>query len=274
MRKRGIVSGVVLLVLLIGVVIAGVKLFQFSDKDARWERWMNELNTAVNTGNQAEANNLLSQLKNPDVATNESKQTPLMRLCQNYVSQEVSSSHALQLSTIKALLNRGANPNLRDIQGMTALTYELSAASRVDIIETLLVSGADPNLQSSLSSPLEYTINGSKESMKALLKHGAKIGNGKTRQGMPYLVFAAQIGDLELIQTLLAKGARINQEGAQHETALSEAAKNGKLEAVKLLVSRGADVNHKDSLKLTVLSQARLSGDTNLMSFLEKHGAK
>ncbi|MFM8813098.1 MAG: ankyrin repeat domain-containing protein, partial [Methylophilaceae bacterium] len=46
--------------------------------------------------------------------------------------------------SVKAILDTGANPNLRDIDGLTALMYA-TRKDKVEVVQLLLSKGADPN---------------------------------------------------------------------------------------------------------------------------------
>jgi len=57
------------------------------------------------------------------------------------------ASHVGNLEAVKYLINKGANPNIKNIDGWTALMFATDACY-TDVIEFLLKSGADPNIQS------------------------------------------------------------------------------------------------------------------------------
>ena len=48
------------------------------------------------------------------------------------------------LTTVKAMLNSGTDPNTRDLDGVTALMYA-ARKDNVEIVKALLAKGADPN---------------------------------------------------------------------------------------------------------------------------------
>ena len=75
----------------------------------------------------------------------------------------------------------------------------------------------------------------------ALLK-GANV-EAKDEREMTALIYAAELGRLEIVQVLLAKGALIDTKDPSGATALGRAALWGHLPIVEALISKGADVN-------------------------------
>ena len=79
---------------------------------------------------------------------------------------------------------------------------------------------------------------------------------------------ASQLGQLEIIRSLIARGADPNSENANKETPLFMASRNGKFETTQLLVENGADVNHPDSEKRTPLHEASENGHDSVAQLL------
>jgi|GEM_PF-3835812 len=73
-------------------------------------------------------------------------------------------------------------------------------------------------------------------------------------EGVTLLMIAAEIGDMNIIQSLLSKGALVDTHNKRYQTALYFAASAGKHEAVKALLAYGADSNgnpdHSDSVEI------------------------
>jgi len=57
------------------------------------------------------------------------------------------ASHVGNVEMVKYLINKGADPNVKNIDGWTALMFATDACY-TDVVEFLLKSGADPNIQS------------------------------------------------------------------------------------------------------------------------------
>jgi len=97
----------------------------------------------------------------------------------------------------------------------------------------------------------------------------------KRKQPEPSTRFhqASRTGDIKLLQSLIAKGANVNERDLNEWTPLHEAAHNGKIEAAELLISHGADVNVKDKDGWTPLFLAMPSGNKDLIALFVDNGA-
>jgi cytohesin len=111
---------------------------------------------------------------------------------------------------IKLLLEAGADPNVQDDEGCTAM-QNVSEAGSEGCVKLLLTSGADLNIHD-------------KKGISALEKASAK-------------------GSIDCVRLLLAAGADFNAQNTSGGTALQQASWAGSLECVKLLLESGADIN-------------------------------
>jgi ankyrin repeat protein len=76
--------------------------------------------------------------------------------------------------TIEYLLSRGADPDLKDRDGWTAL-MEAASKSHVDAVRMLLGSGADPNARNNRGwTALRTTARGNAEIIRLLKQAGAR----------------------------------------------------------------------------------------------------
>jgi hypothetical protein len=106
---------------------------------------------------------------------------------------------------------------------------------------------------------------------RLLLQHGAKP-NQRNDSGQTALGFAANAGDVALVDLLLRHGADIN--GGTAWTPLMDAAYNGWEEVVKLLIRKGADVNFHPRGYMTPLECAQGQGHTSIVAMLRRAGGK
>lgn len=89
------------------------------------------------------------------------------------------------------------------------------------------------------------------------------------------LLMATEAGDLEHMQTLLAKRVAINATNAQGWTPLHVAAAGGNVAVVELLLQHGADVNAVSHIGATPLDNAiTYSRSQGVANLLRQHGAE
>lgn len=123
-------------------------------------------------------------------------------------------------------------------------------------------------------------LEDAKENMTDLI-NTAKTGDvstvegasAKDDEGATALTAAAEAGDVDLVQKLLADGADVNSHDGDGWTALMSATAAGHRQIVELLLSAGADVNAKTNFGLTALMSAAGSGRTEVVELLVEKGA-
>jgi len=177
---------------------------------------------------------------------------------------------------IGAMLQKGADPNVRNHVGATALMWALEDVESVGL---LLDAGADANATSDYGrTPLVLAAaqSGAAPVVKLLLEHGAA-------PALQALVSASSRADAATVRILLAAGARDTGAaaiaalrsncrecleaiaGAQPIPPLRNALINllpapgpGNAEAIREAIDRGADVKVKDVRSRTVLMRAAI----------------
>jgi len=87
------------------------------------------------------------------------------------------------------------------------------------------------------------------------------------------LCYAASVGNLENIKSLLAVGANINIGDYDNRTALHVACGQDNLEVVLFLVSEGANINAQDKWGNTPLDESIMYNKTNISEQLKLMGA-
>lgn len=150
---------------------------------------------------------------------------------------------------VRARLAAGADPNQRGL-GVTPL-IEAVRAPNLDAVDALLSAGADANLLDAggrsalMYAAAAYDDPRATAIAERLLEAGADT-NLRTPDGttplLELLGQAPSTSALRLARTLIAAGADTNVVGTG-ETPLSLALARGWLEAVDLLLASGADVN-------------------------------
>jgi ankyrin repeat protein len=141
------------------------------------------------------------------------------------------------LEIVKALLARGANPNVQ-------LTKNLPGRSGMDSGDTTLDEGTTPLMRAARA--------GDAPVMLALLEKGAdpKL---TTKEGNTALMFAAGVGYRDK-----------NTRGSETEA----------LEALKVALGWGLDLDQTNTKGETALHGAALRGADSIVQFLVEHGAK
>ena len=179
------------------------------------------------------------------------------------------------------LLERGADPNVTDSTGMTALyaAVDMRAPANMmtrpephlrdsldalGIIQSLLAHGANPNLQ--LRKPI-------------IGRHQNLVGDGQLSDGTTALARAAKTADIPVMKALLDAGADPTLALANRTTtamiaAAGTAPEPKVLEAVTMLVEHGVDVNAFNANGQTVLHNAATRGQNSVIEYAAAKGAK
>lgn len=85
------------------------------------------------------------------------------------------------------------------------------------------------------------------------------------------LILAASAGHVNLVETLLNKGAEINATNTFGNTALMRAAKNGQTAIVTILLKHNANIHMRNDTKQTALMVADKKRYTEIVKLIEQH---
>ncbi|MDQ6706867.1 MAG: ankyrin repeat domain-containing protein [Acidobacteriota bacterium] len=183
--------------------------------------------------------------------------------CMNYWSARRTKSALISIGLVAVAW--AAEPNVSD-KFYTSIRQDDSAAVR-----QLLKDAADVNTPDGHgSTPLMFAAEvGSVNMMRELLAAGGDV-NAKNSFGATALMWCAD--SPERVKLLVEKGAAVNARSKVGRTPLIiAAAHSGNLETVRLLVSKGAALDARDELGNTPLHEAARANDMALISFfLEK----
>jgi ankyrin repeat protein len=136
------------------------------------------------------------------------------------------------------LIEKGADPNIRDSFGETALMYA-AGSGKMDMVTALLEKGADPNIKNNNGwSALWYAVR-NKNMVTALLEKGADP-NSRDNDGWTALIFAANHGIMDMVKLLVENGANVNLRANNGSTALSLAYDKGEMDIYRYLKEQGA----------------------------------
>lgn len=176
-------------------------------------------------------------------------------------SEYVDAFEIGDISLIKKLLNKGANINTINYEGSSALTLALKN-NRRDLAKFLIEKGINVNLIEltrgyadevfSKSAFIIATEQNDIEMMELLLKKGAKISYQKGCDESPLMV-ASEKNNLDAVLFLIEKGANVNERVGEYQTPLINAACYDAVAAIKILIEKGADIEAKSDSKTALL---------------------
>jgi ankyrin repeat protein len=177
---------------------------------------------------------------------------------------------------VRAMLGKGANPNIQNSRGETAL--DLANKKDLGPIARLLKKaggqeGPAGRSVAGLSESLVVAVSeGKVVRVQALLAKGADV-NARLAGGLTPLMVAAGKNRAATAVFLLAKGADLNIQDETGKTALFHAAGKGHLASVKVLVAKGAKLNLQTKNEETALAEAISEKHYDVALFLIKSGA-
>ncbi len=197
--------------------------------------------------------------------------------------QLLSAVMAGKKHLVKRLLKRGYSPNAKIVSGVSALEIAVQNGDHClakklikhkaninggvrgwtplmtaclqenqEMVTLLLLLGADIHATDDNGNCAMSEAFGNKIITNLLLKAGSSI-DAKNMDGNTCLMCAAQVGDRDLVEFYLSKGADVNMtnidsRGNVFGTALTLAVRNGHTNIVKLLLNSGADIHFRSSL--------------------------
>ncbi|MDQ3277423.1 MAG: ankyrin repeat domain-containing protein, partial [Bacteroidota bacterium] len=146
-------------------------------------------------------------------------------------------------------------------------TIRSGNATRLD---SLLKAGADPNASlDGYSALMSAALNGSKEEMELLIRHGADV-HYRNSDSITALWLA--VSDEEKARLLLAHGAKADVRSREGNTVLVKlAAIPGSAGLMQLLIEKGCNPRNSGPAN-DVMYNAALSGDTAILGLLIRQG--
>ncbi|XP_044147494.1 ankyrin repeat domain-containing protein 50-like [Bufo gargarizans] len=192
----------------------------------------------------------------------------------------MAAAYMSHFTVAELLLESGANVNACDLEGRSALAVAClcipTGQRHPQLVSVLLERGADPQLEDKegLTPLLVAAYEGQDEVAELLLEAGADPDRPGKDQMTPLLA-AASGGHAETVRVLLLWGASTDVTDQEGRSALllAAAAARGE-EAVRVLLHRGLNEIHQDHLGWTALHWAASEGRRAVCRTLIDGGAK
>ncbi len=226
--------------------------------------------------------------KNADVnASDKSGNTPLHLLVSALPAGSEADDSTNQMQLIKLLLEHKANPNIAADTGRAPLFIAVTGHRR-DAVQLLLDKGANPNardvngstalLSMIESSPIYQHDSKSvvAEIATMLLDKGADPNIRTRYNGESILMRALESSNKEMVASLLSRKADVNQPSPYSgNTPLMQAIESNSnaKEIVPLLLAAGADVKAKSNNGQSALKLATMRNEATLVELLKAKGA-
>ena len=178
------------------------------------------------------------------------------------------------VATVRRLLREGADVNLAQGDGMTAL-HRAAERGDVSLAEILLYAGANVDAGTRIGryTPLHVAARKGHEAMvKLLLGAGADASARTTRSGSTPLHLAAATGNGAIVSALVRAGADPDvREASWGQTPLVFAAAAGRVEAIRALLEAGADPGLASwSVDVVEREKADKASEKRLSQFLDE----
>jgi ankyrin repeat protein len=177
-----------------------------------------------------------------------------------------------QAQTVKALLDRGMDPNTLDPQGFPAPVQAARQQAWNSLDLLMQAKGVKLDARSKQGeTALMYAVRYNKRPVvEKLIAKGAEVN----QTGWTALHYAATFGHDDLVKLLLDQHAYIDAESPNKTTPIMMAARHGHITTVKLLLDEGADVKLKNDVGWTALDFAKKQGHKDIADGLAKRAER
>ncbi|GBN06654.1 Ankyrin-1 [Araneus ventricosus] len=218
------------------------------------------LHTAVLLGHLNIVKRLLELQTRKDInARNEVFSTPL----------EIASRKGY-CEIARLLLSNGADPNFSDDFPPLHFAVEMGDSEMVKI---LIKAGANSTLQMAGCSAIELAvINKNLDIMETLLELSKIYINYKGRNGHTLLHHAAVSGSIQIVKSLVDKGAAINGRDSTDAKPIHIAAKEGYQDIVEYFLIEGLDIDDRGENGWSLMHYAAAGNQSEICKFLIKNG--
>ncbi len=206
----------------------------------------------------------------PDALSNETELAPLN-------PKAVAAVETLRTGDSKAFMKAlAADPQLINARGPEGSTPFMYAALYGDasLLEQLLKKGANPNLKNDAGATALMWASTNLEKTRVLLAHGAEVNAASDEPRTPLMIAAGLPTGRPIVQLLLEHGAKLNPTSHpdSESSPLIQAALAADPEMMQLLIDRGADVKASATagLVLAITENCPKCADVLMRSNLDK----
>ena len=162
-------------------------------------------------------------------------------------------------------------PAPNDSEMMADVTVDAVTRGDANAVQELLDNGANTNMQSKgWPAPALAAQRGNLEVMNALVAAGADV-EVTVPSGATALIVAADAGQMECTASLLQAGARLDATRDDGATALHMAAARGLSDVAELLLDAGANPEVMDKKGVSPLAIASKNGYTDIVDNMVAH---
>lgn len=152
-----------------------------------------------------------------------------------------------RIENVKACLQRGSDPNACDNSGRPVLFFAISSGV-LDLVEWMIRAGASPSAADKNGlNALHWAIeSGNVDAALWIIRSGLVDLNAQTKKGDTALLIAVRKRAWAVVDALLQKGADPNISNALGVSPILMAAEKGDIEYIDRLVAHGGRVDHRD----------------------------
>ena len=178
------------------------------------------------------------------------------------------------ISTAEILIVHRARIDIRDAQGYTPL-FLAARSGRLDMTRTLREAGARVDVKNAFGmTPLHDAVFGDHADVVEYLLAQDAPPDEKDNRGVMPLDWALENGSIEVVRLFLAGQKDVDERKWEFgRTFLHQTAILGQKEIADLVLSRGADLNARDERNQSPLDLARISGREEMAEYLVSRGA-
>jgi ankyrin repeat protein len=159
------------------------------------------------------------------------------------------------VSEVNKQLSHGMDPNLTDDQGIPLLV--LAAREKSDKVVAALIANPKTNIEitdkAGENAMMMASLNGDINIVQTLIAKDAEVN----KKGWAPLHYAAANGHDDIVKLLLDHSAYVDAGSPNGTTPLMMAARGGHVSTVKLLLDNGADLNVKNQIGMNALDFAK-----------------